>query len=103
MDNIFFEVTTPLNVLVRTTVDYWNVITRLKHPVMQGKEGTVIEALKSPEVIRKSRIDDSVFLYYRQDGLHYICVIVKHLNNHGFIITCYRTDKIKIGDKVWPH
>ncbi len=93
---------TPLNILVRTTKSYWEDIVNYKHPVMKNKVNLVINTLKDPLMIRKSKNDSSVFLYYSSENTHYICVVVKHLNGNGFIITCYRTDKIKIGEKIWP-
>ena len=41
-EKIFFRIKTPLNVEIRTTVDYWDYIINIKHPVMEGKEGDSI-------------------------------------------------------------
>ena len=98
----YFEIQSPLGVFVRTTKQYWEKIVTLKHPVMKDKEDLVKKTISKPNIIHKSKIDDSVYLYYLCENSYYCCVVVRHLNNHGFIITTYRTDKIKIGDKVWP-
>lgn len=42
-----------------------------------------------------------VYLYYKIDLPSYSCVVARHLNGEGFIITIYRTDKIKRGELVW--
>ena len=66
---------------------------------MVGKENIVKETLENPEEIRRSRKDLNVYLYYRKVKENYNCVVVKHLNGDGFIITTYLTDRIKAGDK----
>jgi len=102
MDKPYFEVMTPLGIIVRTTSEYWARIVTFKHPVMRGKEDLVKAALRNPVEIRRSRQDFTVHLYYTPDGPYHICVVAKHLNDEGFIITAYRTDTIKEGDHIWP-
>lgn len=97
---IYFEVITPLGVRVRTTKDYWNYIVDVKHQTMRGKEEIVKETLRNPEEICRSKIDQSVYLYYKKYDKIY-CVIVKHEGTEGFLITAYPTDKIKEGEKIW--
>ena len=98
----FLEIMTPLGVLVRTTAAHWGRIVALNHPVMRGKEDLVKKALSNPFEIRRSRRDEAVYLYYSQDLPYYTCVVVRHLNGEGFIITAYRTEGIKDGERVWP-
>ena len=38
---IYFSVNTPLGVDVRTTVQYWEYLVTIKHPVMKNKENIV--------------------------------------------------------------
>ena len=97
----YFEILTPLGVQVRTTPSYWSRIITLKHPVMAGQEKSVKLALSSPTEIRRSRSDLAVYLYYRYESPYFICVVARHLNGNGFIITAYRTNKIKRGELVW--
>lgn len=98
-----FEVETPLGIEVRTTPDYWQEIVENKHPIMEGKASLVEATLETPREIRRSRSDENVYLYYRPEPEtpYSICVVVKHLNGEGFIVTAYRTDRIKEGDRVW--
>ena len=99
-DKIFLEVTTPLNIVVKTTVRYWEYLATIKHPAMKEKEHTVKAVLQSPDEIRQSRTDREVFLYYKKlDRLY--CVVVKHVGAQGFLITAYPTDKVKEGDIIW--
>jgi hypothetical protein len=97
---ILFEVRTPLNVTIRITEEYWRYIVEIKHKIMANKEHLVKEILAEPDEVRRSLIDKSVFLYYKKFDRLY-CVVTKHLNDEGFIITAYPTDKIKEGEIVW--
>lgn len=38
---LLFEIETPLGFRGRTTVSYWELITTIKHPLMQGYETAV--------------------------------------------------------------
>ena len=97
----YFEVWSNLNKLIRTTKSHWNLITLVKHPIIKGKESLVKECLQDPEEIRLSQDDKSVYLYYKQWEKYYLCVVVRHLNGEGYILTIYITDKIKEGEEVW--
>ena len=97
---IYFAVKTPLNYEVRITVQYWQYLITIKHPIMKGKEEIVKDVLQLPDEIRQSKIDKNVFLYYKQFDKLY-CVGVKHTEREGFIITAYITNKVKEGDVVW--
>lgn len=81
----------------------WEAIVARKHPVMRGKDALVRQALQLPSEVRRSRRDPTVHLYYAAEpGTPYhVAVVVKHLNGDGFVITAYRTDRIKEGDVVW--
>lgn len=57
--------------------------------------------MKAPDEIRVSKSDAKVFLYYKRSGGNYLCVIAKHQNGKGFIITVYITNKIKEGKTIW--
>ena len=97
----YFQTKTPTGINIRTTVNYWNRIIQIKHSTMEGKEKEVKETLELPDEIRVSKSDKKVFLYYRKINRYYICVVVKHLNGEGFIITAYKTRQIIEGEKIW--
>lgn len=98
-----FEALTPLGFRVRVTKTYWQVITEIKHPIMQGREDGVKEALRNPSEVRVSKKDPRVYLFYRPEGLErWVCAVVKRLNGEGFLITTYPTDAVKEGRRVWP-
>ena len=100
MSEIYFSVKTPLNIEVRITAQYWQYLITIKHPIMKGREEIIKSVLQMPDEIRQSKIDTNVFLYYKRlDKLY--CVVVKHADVEGFIITAYITDKVKEGVLVW--
>lgn len=96
----YFSVKTPLNIEVRTTIQYWEYLVTFKHPVMKGKEDIIKSVLQMPDEIRQSKMDKDVFLYYKKFDRLY-CVVVKHMGKEGFLITAYPVDKIKEGEIVW--
>lgn len=100
--DIFFEVISALGKRIRVTNSHWNLITRRKHLEIAGLQLDVQETLIKPVTVRVSQDDETVYLYYRKVGNHYLCVVSKHFNGEGFIITCYLTDKLKEGIQVWP-
>ena len=97
---IYFSLKTPLNIEVKTTVQYWEYLVTFKHPVMKSKEDIVKAALQIPDEIRQSKVDKDVFLYYKQFDRLY-CVVVRHAGMEGFLITAYPTDKVKEGVVIW--
>ncbi|MCG6550802.1 MAG: hypothetical protein L7F77_00635 [Candidatus Magnetominusculus sp. LBB02] len=86
---------------IRTTYSHWDLITKIKHPEIADKEAEVLKCLLNPIEIRRSSEDSDVHLYYLPLLRHYICVVARHLNGDGFIITAYITDKIKEGETIW--
>ena len=59
------------------------------------------EALTDADEVRQSKTDRTVRLYYRAYGTAHLCVVTKHLNGEGFIITADFTDRIKEGTTIW--
>lgn len=100
--NLFFTASTPLNCQIRVTIAYWNIITQIKHPIMNGQELAVQATLTQPDEIRRSRSDSNVYLFYKaQQEKQWLCAVIKKLNGDGFLITTYPTDAIKEGETVW--
>jgi len=54
----------------------------------------VKNALRSPIEVRRSRRDPNIYLYYGAFKDKLICVVVKHLNKEGFIVTAYPTRRM---------
>jgi hypothetical protein len=78
----------------------------LTHPEMIEMELQIADTLKNPQLVRKSRSDDSAELFYRLYtqlviGDKWLCIVVKYLPDDAFIVTAYFTDKPKKGDDLW--
>jgi len=102
-DEVLFEALTPLGFRVRVGRAYWEMITAIKHPVMNGREADVRRTLEEPDEIRLSRSDPAVHLFYRsQRKSRWVCAVTRRLDGTGFLITTYPTDAIKEGVRVWP-
>lgn len=56
-----FQIKSALNKQIKTTRDYWQKITAVKHPSIKGREKETQEALTSPDIIRVSNSDKKVF------------------------------------------
>jgi hypothetical protein len=70
---------------------------------MAGRVLDVRDALERPDEVRQSRIDSSVFLFYKSEpARRWVCAVTKRTENDGFLVTAYPTDAIKEGVKVWP-
>jgi hypothetical protein len=57
--------------------------------------------LTDPDVVRRSRQDPEVYLFYREEKSRWLCAVVRRENASGFLITTYPTDVIKAGEIVW--
>ena len=95
-----FEVVSKLGKRIRITAKQWEKITKDKHPVMSGREDDIEKALTEPDEIRRDLKNTSVYRYYRKFTSLYLRVVVKHLNDEGFLITAFPDPKMG-GELVW--
>ena len=103
MEDMLFEVLTPLGFRVRLSLACWAMITTVKHPVMAGREADIQQALSHPDEIRLSRRDSQVYLFYRSErARRWVCAVARRLDGDGFLITAYPTDSVKEGIRIWP-
>jgi len=96
----YIEVVSKLGKRIRTTKNYWDFIIT-KHESIEQMEKEVTETLINPEIVRLSKNDPHVYLYYSKYRKHYLCVVCKHFDEAGFIITAYLADKIKRGKLIY--
>jgi hypothetical protein len=98
-----FSVDTPLGFVVRVSVSYWSTIVT-KHPDLVGREAEVQAALREPSEVRRSRHDAAVLLFYRSDGQRrrWVVAVTKREKGDAFLVTAYRTDAVKEGERLWP-
>jgi hypothetical protein len=79
----------------------------LEHPEMKGMAAEIQRVLVQPQLVRRSRSDDAVRLFYEFYiqtivGGKWLCVVVKYAENDAFVVTAYLTDKPKPGEDLWP-
>jgi len=79
----------------------------LEHPEMKNLGAEIEQVLQEPQLVRRSRSDDAVRLFYEfyaptiVDG-KWLCVVVKYSESDAFVVTAYLTDKPKAGEDLWP-
>ena len=101
-EQVLFVVDTPIGFQVQTTINYWDLITTVKHPIMKERLEDVKQTLTNPDVIHLSKSDSRVYLFYKVEGdRRWVCAVTKKLNGNGFLITAYRTSAIKEGERIW--
>ena len=74
---------------------------------MQGLAEEIERVLLQPQLVRRSRSDEAVRLFYEFYaqtivGGKWLCVVVKYVENDAFVVTAYLTDKPKAGEDLWP-
>ena len=79
----------------------------LKHAEMKGMAAEIERVLREPQLVRRSRSDAAVQLFYEFYtqtivGGKWLCVVVKYMENDAFVVTAYLTDKPKLGEDLWP-
>jgi hypothetical protein len=79
----------------------------LEHPEMKGMAAEISRVLIQPQLVRRSRSDEAVRLFYEFYartivGGKWLCVVVKYAENDAFVVTAYLTDKPKPGEDLWP-
>ena len=79
----------------------------LEHAEMQGMAAEMERVLREPQLVRRSRSDATVRLFYEFYartivGGKWLCVVVKYAEGDAFVVTAYLTDKPKAGEDLWP-
>ena len=79
----------------------------LEHVEMKGMAAEVERVVREPQLVRRSRFDTAVRLFYEFYaqtivGGKWLCVVVKYRENDAFVVTAYLTDKPKAGEDLWP-
>jgi hypothetical protein len=79
----------------------------LEHAEMKGMAAEIERVLREPQLVRRSRSDKAVRLFYEFYvqtivGGKWLCVVVKYVENDAFVVTAYLTDKPKAGEDLWP-
>lgn len=73
---------------------------------MGNQYDKIMETLKNPSIIVRSKTDYDVELFYKKYSRtpvteKYLCLVIKSLIDDSFIITAFFTDTIKKGEIIW--
>ncbi|MEB3304302.1 MAG: hypothetical protein VKK99_06885 [Cyanobacteriota bacterium] len=103
--NGFKTIADCFGVVVRLTQE--RMVHILEHPEMKEMGAEIEHLLAAPQIVRRSRSDESVRLFYAfypqtLVGAKWVCVVVKYVGSDAFVITAYLTDKPKLGAPLWP-
>lgn len=79
----------------------------LERPELEGVESEIQLVLSKPQLVRPSRSDATVQLFYgfysqTLVGGKWLCVVVKYEHADAFVVTAYLTNKPKAGEDLWP-
>jgi hypothetical protein len=79
----------------------------LDHAEMRDMAIEVDSVLRHPRIVRGSRSDPTVRLFYgfytqTIVGGKWLCAVVKYTESDAFVVTAYLTDKPKAGEDLWP-
>ncbi len=96
---IVFEIKDKTERDIHLSKERWLHILR-EHPEASDYLEEIKDALKNPIKITTSEVDENVKYYYcylkeRESPARYLLVIVKYLNDHGFIVSAYFVKNIK--------
>ena len=100
-NDLLFTVQTPLGFSVRCHHTYWVRKIVAQHLVMVDRVEQVKQALRTPDEVRVSRIDENVYIFYIQAEKRLVCAVARTSTDQGFLITAYPADKMKEGRTVW--
>ena len=62
------------------------------HPEVKGLLKQFKSTLQKPDIVRKSKFDDKVYIFYRLTKQKFLAIVVK-TNHRCFVLTAYLTDK----------
>ena len=97
------ELKDKFNNSIRIAEKQWSHIIKV-HPEVQPYKDRVADVLANPDLVKKSKRNGDIFLYYHYykdiyEGKHLLAVVeTKHKK---LLLTCYITDRIKEGDIIW--
>jgi len=105
MSKVVFEVISKFGRKISLTEGKYDHICK-RHPEVFGEIYKMKKTLASPQMVRRSLYDEKVWLFYRffentPVTEKYLMVAARILNNEGFVITSYFTDKVKMGEEIW--
>ena len=84
---------------IRLPPERWQHISE-GHPDLADKQGDVVETIRSPDLVQKGDFD-TLLAAKKHDGV-YLVVVYRELSaSDGFVVTAYRTRRLRQRDVVW--
>ena len=100
--DVLFQTTDILGRQISTTKQYWDKIMHIKHRELNTNIQEVIDVLENPDQVRVSIQDPHIALFYKLNNEKQFVIVVKYIDNRGFIVTMYKTSKFKQkGEILW--
>lgn len=95
-----FHVMSKLNRRIRLDEERWLHI-KVRHSELQGKISELSLTLKSPTIVLFDRAQQNFrYLKFFKHLQRYLCVIAKHMNGEGFVISALYISRIPNSDMV---
>ena len=103
---MLFDTETVLGARVRLESDTLDAFIKKHGELAEIKVDQLEQSLSVPDFVSLDKRDPSVCLYQKlladtPIGPKMCVVVVKHLNDSGFIVTIYLTSKIRGGKIIW--
>lgn len=75
------------------------------HPEVEGEHRRIRKTLENPEIVVEGATNDTKICYrlFKSTPVtsKYLAVVVRVLNQEGFIITAYFTERVRPGEVLW--
>jgi hypothetical protein len=75
------------------------------HPEVENEQAKIRKALENPEIVVEGATKDTKICYrlFKRTPVtsKYLAVVVKVLNQEGFIVTAYFTERVRRGKVLW--
>lgn len=102
--SVIFESVTIDGKKVRLTETQWLHIV-FYHPELREEQNKIEKTVSEPDAIMRGAIETArvYYKFYRSTPVasKYLVVVVKMLDEEGFIVTSYFTERMKKGEIVW--
>ena len=107
MDYVIFELSCKMGKKIRLTEPQWHHITTIHKEFGENTINYMVRTLQSPDFILFDVLEEN-HQYYKQFkhtpvSEKYLLLIVKVLNDEGFVITSFFMRKIRYEGKVWVY
>ena len=84
---------------IRLTAERWRHISE-GHPDLAGERGDILAAIRSPDLVQEG--DFETLLAAKRGDDIYLVVVYRELSpSDGFVVTAYRTRRLRQRNVVW--